>query len=517
MVEGPDGDDAIAVHHVGFLVARLGSPRVRRRVRGIVPRTRCASSSRPTTGKPSSRDATCGPVGSGSFRTTRRRRCSARCTSTPTTDYLLLQEHPHVYTLGSSAKPEHVLRDPASVGAELVAGRSRRRRHLPRPGSARRLPDRLARRVAGGPARRRRVRPQARGRADRGARRLRHRGRPVDRVTPACGSATRRSPRSACASRAAAPGTGSRSTSIPISRCSTTSSRAASATAASRRWRGCSAAGRRCTRSSTASSPRFARERSTCDVAERQDVGLARRPVRADRRAPRASRSRSRRKRPEWMHVRARFDDGYLELKQLARAARPPHRVRGGRLPEHLRVLVRSHRDLHDQRRSLHAGVRLLPGRHAQAAGARRSTSRNASPTRSPRSASRTPSSRASRATTSPTAAPPASRRRSTRSARRVPGTAVELLISDCKGDAASLGDDLRRPARRAQPQPRDGGPPAARGAPVGRLRPLARGARSGAGRRPRHQVGPHPRHGRDRRRGARPRSPTCAASASTS
>ncbi|GIU88804.1 MAG: hypothetical protein KatS3mg009_3319 [Acidimicrobiia bacterium] len=34
--------------------------------------------------------------------------------------YLLLLEHPHVYTLGSSAKPEHVLRDPASVGAELV-------------------------------------------------------------------------------------------------------------------------------------------------------------------------------------------------------------------------------------------------------------------------------------------------------------------------------------------------------------------------------------------------------------
>jgi lipoic acid synthetase len=35
-------------------------------------------------------------------------------------DYLLLQEHPHVYTLGSSADLEHVLRDPASVGAELV-------------------------------------------------------------------------------------------------------------------------------------------------------------------------------------------------------------------------------------------------------------------------------------------------------------------------------------------------------------------------------------------------------------
>jgi lipoic acid synthetase len=36
------------------------------------------------------------------------------------TDYLLLQEHPHVYTLGSSAKVEHVLRDPATVGAQLV-------------------------------------------------------------------------------------------------------------------------------------------------------------------------------------------------------------------------------------------------------------------------------------------------------------------------------------------------------------------------------------------------------------
>jgi lipoate-protein ligase B len=35
-------------------------------------------------------------------------------------DYLLLQEHPHVYTLGSSAKAEHVLRAPASVGADLV-------------------------------------------------------------------------------------------------------------------------------------------------------------------------------------------------------------------------------------------------------------------------------------------------------------------------------------------------------------------------------------------------------------
>jgi len=35
-------------------------------------------------------------------------------------DYLLLQEHPHVYTLGSRADATHVLRDPVSVGADLV-------------------------------------------------------------------------------------------------------------------------------------------------------------------------------------------------------------------------------------------------------------------------------------------------------------------------------------------------------------------------------------------------------------
>ena len=35
-------------------------------------------------------------------------------------EYLLLLEHPHVYTLGVRARSEHVLVDPATVGAELV-------------------------------------------------------------------------------------------------------------------------------------------------------------------------------------------------------------------------------------------------------------------------------------------------------------------------------------------------------------------------------------------------------------
>jgi len=43
----------------------------------------------------------------------------ALCKAGPT-EYLLLLEHPHVYTLGVRAKAEHVLVDPESVGAELI-------------------------------------------------------------------------------------------------------------------------------------------------------------------------------------------------------------------------------------------------------------------------------------------------------------------------------------------------------------------------------------------------------------
>ena len=67
---------------------------------------------------------------------------------------------------------------------------------------------------------------------------------------------------------------------------------------------------------------------------------------------------------------------------------------------------------------------------------------------------------------------------------RRSPRTAVEVLISDCKGDERSLRTHLRRPSRRAQPQHRDGGPPAAGRATVGRLRPQPRASWPGP-RRP--------------------------------
>ena len=58
-------------------------------------------------------------------------------------DHLLLLEHPHVFTHGPRADlAVNVLVDPACVGADLVCGEARRRRHLSRARSARRLPDR---------------------------------------------------------------------------------------------------------------------------------------------------------------------------------------------------------------------------------------------------------------------------------------------------------------------------------------------------------------------------------------
>ena len=57
-----------------------------------------------------------------------------------------------------------------------------------------------------------------------------------------------------------------------------------------------------------------------------------------------------------------------------ARTPRPRsgHRVRGGRLPQHLRVLVGRDRHLHDQRFALHPGLRVLPGRHPPPPASRR-------------------------------------------------------------------------------------------------------------------------------------------------
>ena len=90
---------------------------------------------------------------------------------------------------------------------------------------------------------------------------------------------------------------------------------------------------------------------------------------------------------------------------------RPRHRVRGGRLPEPLRVLGRRHRHVHDQRRALHPGVRLLPRRHPPPAAHRSRWSRSGWPRRSSGWACGSPSSPRWPATTCPTAARPSSSR----------------------------------------------------------------------------------------------------------
>ena len=99
----------------------------------------------------------------------------------------------------------------------------------------------------------------------------------------------------------------------------------------------------------------------------------------------------------------------------------------------------------------------------------------------------------------------------------RFPATAVEVLIPDCKGDPAALDADLRRPPGRAQPQPRDGRPPAAGRAPVGVLRPQPGRAGPGQGGRADHQVGAHRRDGRDRSTRSSATLADLPASASTS
>ena len=113
VVEGPDGDDAIVVHHVGLLAltwdhrafdgayAASFLERDAHRARDA----RLGSRARVT--------VLHAPLARARFRTREADDVAARAARARSDDdYLLLLEHPHVYTLGSSAKLEHVLRDP---------------------------------------------------------------------------------------------------------------------------------------------------------------------------------------------------------------------------------------------------------------------------------------------------------------------------------------------------------------------------------------------------------------------
>src|SRR5207344_1284526 len=98
--------------------AHLGPPRVRRRLRGRVPaghaqRARAAQLGRRARLMLRARWLGRVPYGEAD-------RLQRALHERATDDYLLLLEHPHVYTLGTTADPAHVLVPPATVGAELV-------------------------------------------------------------------------------------------------------------------------------------------------------------------------------------------------------------------------------------------------------------------------------------------------------------------------------------------------------------------------------------------------------------
>ena len=92
---------------------------------------------------------------------------------------------------------------------------------------------------------------------------------------------------------------------------------------------------------------------------------------------------------------------GYRETKRLMRSLSLHTVCEEAGCPNIYECWADPHGHVHDPRRPLHAGVRLLPRRHAQAAARSTSRSRRASPTRSPRCAWSTSWSPASPATTS--------------------------------------------------------------------------------------------------------------------
>ena len=523
--------------------ARVGPPCVRRRVRGVVPERGARGARDPRLGR---RARVTTPVTSASRLRVRwlglvpyreaealQRAIHERSDA----DYLLLQEHPHVYTLGSSADLAHVLRDPESVGAELVKADRGGDVTYHGPGQlvgypivslaewragqrdvvayVRKLESVLIAVLADfgieadvHPEVHRRV---GRRREDRGDRRAR-RARPH----PSRLRAQRRSrPHDVRAHRPVrhsrpwghVDGAGARGPGRSYAR-------DARGRRPGRRAvrRGVRCNGRSIAKTSRGALPRRISRRSRAPPSPDVPVRLLGRLAAAgvDEQVDPAAR------RPEWMKVRARFDDEYIELKRLVRdldlhtvceEAGCPNiyecwsdrtatfMILGDRCTRACGFCLVDTRkplavDLDEPRRVADA-VRALGLAHV------------GDHLRRPRRPSR--------------------RRRvglrgdGRRGARREPRHRGRVADLRREGRRRVARRDLRGATRRAEPQPRDGRAAAARGAPVGRLRPFALGARTGEERGPRHEVGPDPRHGRDGRRGASRRSPICGPSASTS
>ncbi len=398
-------------------------------------------------------------------------------------DHLLLMEHTHVYTLGVRARPEHVLVDPAQVGAELVrADRGGdvtyhgpgqlvgypilsipmgpgvvpryvhtleqlvdRRAGRPRPargGPARRLPRRVGRPGRSGPAQDLRRRRARQPRAHDARLRAERRPRPVD-VRPhrpvrdprpggdlarAPRASTRRCATSSTPSSHAPPGRSSSVPAPPPGASNARTSRAPIPAPRRRRsgpWR---LRGRH----------RSYRSRSSAG-ARSLDRRLAAAGV-----DPAAGVAISERK-PEWLRVRAEMGGRYLSLRRTMRELKLVTVCEEAGCPNIYECWADGTATfmINGERCTRACGFCLVDTRQPAARSTRTSRSRSprpwsgwASPTRS---SPRWP------ATTSPTGGRRPSRRRSRAIRARRPGTTVEVLISDCKGDPAALADDLRR------------------------------------------------------------------------
>ncbi len=72
---------------------------------------------------------------------------------------------------------------------------------------------------------------------------------------------------------------------------------------------------------------------------------------------------------PEWLRIQLPTSDTFGRTRSLLGELKPAHRLRKRQVPQPLGVLEQGHGHLHDRRRPLHAGLRLLRGQHRQTVG----------------------------------------------------------------------------------------------------------------------------------------------------
>ena len=181
-------------------------------------------------------------------------------------------------------------------------------------------------------------------------------------------------------------------------------------------------------------------------------------------------------RKPPWLKVPAPGGPTYRRLKAVDRLRQPPHRLRGGQLPQRRRVLGARHRDLHDPRRRLHPPLRVLQREDRRAdmarpAGAAARGQPGEADGPAPRGGHLGRSRRPARL-------------RGERLRRRDPldpdaGAGLQGRGAHSRfprpGNAAGKGDP--RAARRLQPQRRDGAAPLSKGAPGIAVHALGPGA----------------------------------------